>query len=123
MALLNKPLAYYNQDVDAANRGVGRLHKPQNHMLWNLSFLSEEEQTNPDYKQLIDNLRTYELLPYFLSRDYHDAAEQELSKVDWKMQSEKMRKRYKRPLFVLRAGNRVRKLGSMGKQWLYRVLK
>ena len=47
-AFLNKPLAYYNQDVDAANRGVGRLHKPAEHMLWNVDFLAEEEKNNPD---------------------------------------------------------------------------
>lgn len=123
VAFLNKSLAYYNQDVDGANRGVGRLHEPRHHMLWNLDFLSQEERTNPDYKQLVDNLRTYGLFPYFLSRAYHDDAVQELTKVDWKTQSEKVRKQYHRPLFALRAENRVRKLGSMGKQWLFRVLK
>ena len=123
VAFLNKPLAYYNQDVNAVNRGVGRLHDPQHHMLWNLGFLSGEERTNSDYKQLIDNLRTYELLPFFLSEEYHDAAVKELAKVDWKMQSEHMSRQYQRPLFALRAENRVRKLGSLGKQWLFRVLK
>lgn len=123
VAFMNKPLAYYNQDVDLANRGLGRLHQPQRHMLWNLDFLSEEERTNSDYKQLIDNLRTYGLLPYFLSKEYHDAAKQELAKVDWKMQPEKVKKLYQRPLFLLRAENRVRKIGSKGKQLLYSVLK
>jgi len=123
VVFLNKPMAYYNQDVDVANRSVGRLHRPEDHMLWNLGFLSVEESINPDYKQLIDNLRTYELLPYFLSRDYHEVAVQELAKVDWKMQSEKTRKQYQRPLFVLRAEYRIRKMGSIGKQWLFRVLK
>lgn len=122
-AFLNKPLSYYNQDVDVANRGVGKLHDPQHHMLWNLDFLSEYEKTNPDCKQLIDNLRTYELLPYFLSKDYHDAAKQELAKVDWGRQSDKMRNQYKRSLFSLRSEYRIRRLCSIGKQWLYRVLK
>lgn len=123
VAFLNKPLSYYNQDVDVAKRGVGKLHNPQHHMLWNLGFLTEYEKNDSDYKQLIDNLRTYELLPYYLSKDYHDAAKQELAKVDWGMQSDKMRKQYKRSLFSLRSEYKIRQLGSWGKQWLYRVLK
>ena len=88
---LNKPLAFYNQDVDAANRGVGRLHQPKCHMLWNLDFLADEEKSNPDYKQLVDNLRSYALYPYFLSRKYHEFARLELDKVDWSKQPKKTR--------------------------------
>ena len=123
VVFLNESLAYYNQDVDAENRGVGKLYEPQYHMFWNLEFLSEEERTNPDFKQLVDNFRTYGLLPYYLSKEYHIAAKKELGKVDWRMQSKKIRKQYQRPLLVLRIENRVRKLGSMGKQWLFRILK
>ncbi|MFR9636421.1 MAG: glycosyltransferase family A protein [Rikenellaceae bacterium] len=50
VALLNRQLAYYNQDVDLKSRAVGRLHDPKTHMLWNLDYLSEEESKNPDYK-------------------------------------------------------------------------
>lgn len=102
VAFLNKPLAYYNQDVDAANRGVGRLHKPEEHMLWNVSFLSDEEKSNLDYKQLIDNLRTYGLFPYFLSKEYHEAAKKELEKVDWEKQPFKTKRQYQMPLVWLR---------------------
>lgn len=123
VAFLNKPLAYYNQDVDVANRGVGRLHKPEGHMLWNLGFLSAEEKTNPDYKQLIDNLRTSSLLPYYLSRDYHDYAVQELGKVDWDRQSEIVRKEYKKPLSLLRIKNCVLKIGANVKQKLINILR
>lgn len=118
VAFLNKPLAYYNQDVDAANRGVGRLHKPEEHMLWNVDFLAEEEKTNPDYKQLIDNLRTYGLLPYYLSKEYHEAAKQELKKVDWSKQPEKTRKQYSKPLSVLRLEFALRRIASNCKKRL-----
>lgn len=111
-AFLNKPLAYYNQDVDAANRGVGRLHKPADHMLWNVDFLAEEEKTNPDYKLLIDNLRTYGLLPYYLSKEYHEVAKQELKKVEWSRQPEKTRKQYSKPLSVLRLEFALRRIAS-----------
>ena len=119
VAFLNKPLAYYNQDVDVANRGVGHLHQPKQHMLWNLDFLGEEEKVNPDYKQLIDNLRTYSLLPYYLSREFHNAAVQELAKVDWNRQPKAIKNRYEKPISVLRCENKVKILGSRIKQkWI-----
>ena len=70
VAFLNEPLAYYFQDSDPKWRGTGHLVEPGNHMLWNLDYLEDEERNNPDYKTLIDNLRTYNLLPYYLSRQY-----------------------------------------------------
>lgn len=110
VAFLNKPLVFYNQDVDVANRGVGRLHKPEEHMLWNLEFLSEEEKRNPDYKQLVDHLRTYGLYPYYLTKEYHDAAKKELEKVNWEGQSERTRKQYNKPLLWSRVVFNVKKL-------------
>ena len=102
VAFLNKPLAYYNQDVDIANRGVNHLHKPAEHMLWNLEFLAEEEKNNTDCKQLIDNLRTYELMPYYISKEYYELAKQELGKVNWQKQPEKTKKLFKKPLVCLK---------------------
>lgn len=116
VAFLNKPLSFYNQDVEVANRGVGRLHMPMEHMLWNVDFLSEEEKKNPDYKQLIDNLRTYGLLPYYLSKEYRDAAKQELAKVDWDRQPEKTKRLFQKPLLMLKVRNKVMRLGSKLKQ-------
>lgn len=116
VVFLNKPLSFYNQDVDVANRGVGRLYLPSEHMLWNVDFLSEEEKKNPDYKQLIDNLRTYGLLPYYLSKDYRDAAKQELAKVDWERQPEKTKRLFQKPLPMLKVRNKVMRLGSKLKQ-------
>lgn len=112
VAFLNKPLANYNQDVDVANRGVGHLHNPENHMLWNLGYLEEEEKTNPDYKQLIDNLRVYGLLNHYLSEEYHDAAKSELAKVDWNRQPKKWRRQYRMPVWRLKARQKVLVLGS-----------
>lgn len=116
VVFLNKPLAFYNQDVDATNRGVGRLHKPKEHMLWNVGFLEEEENANPDYKQLIDNLRVSGLMQYYLSKDYHEAAERELEKVDWERQSEKAKSQFQQPLVWLKLKNRLMGLASIAKQ-------
>lgn len=121
VAFLNKPLAYYNQDVDIKSRGVGRLQKPEYHMLWNLDYLSEVEKSNPDYKKLIDNLRVYSLKPYFLSKEYHEEAIKELSKVDWSLQSNKEKPYFEKPLWQLRLKARIMKMGSKVKQFIIRL--
>lgn len=118
VAFLNKPLAYYNQDVDVKSRGVGRLHKPQQHMLWNLSDLDVEEKNNVDYKRLMDNLRVYGLLPYYLSKDYHKDALTELVKVDWERQPKKVWRQYHQPLIWTRIIYQMKMIGSKVKQRL-----
>ena len=120
VAFLNEPLSYYFQDADTAWRLVGRLHRPEEHMLWNLDYLKDEEKSNPDYKRLIDNLRTYGLLPYYLSKQYNAAAKQELAKVDWDNQPGQVRRQYKMPVLFLRFRQLFMKLGSHLKQWIIR---
>ena len=118
VAFLNEPLAYYFQDSDPQWRGTGKLLSPKNHMLWNLEYLEKEEKTNPDYKSLIDGLRTYSLLPYYLSRQYRSDAKQQLSKVDWNGQSSKYRRLYKTPVPILKCKYAFLKLGSKLKQFI-----
>lgn len=116
VAFLNNPLSFYNQDVDVTNRGIGKLHDPKCHMLWNLGFLAEEERINADFKQLIDNLRTYGLFPYYISKEYHEIAQQELDKVDWKHQPVRIRRQYQQPLALLRFRYAFQVVGSRVKQ-------
>ena len=118
VAFLDEPLAYYFQDSDPVWRGTGHLTDPKVNMLWNLDYLSEEEKMNPDYKQLIDNLRTYSLLPYYLSDRYRKDAKQELAKVDWKKQPRKARSLYRYPVWLLKLRRRFLKTGSRIKQRL-----
>lgn len=118
VAFLNKPLAFYNQDVEGANRGVGRLYHPSEHMLWNLADLELIEKTNQDYKLLVDNLRTYGLLPYYISKEYRDAAKHELEKVDWSRQSAGIKREYKRPIGILQLKGKLMKIGSIIKSKL-----
>ena len=117
-AFLNKPLAYYNQDIEGANRGVGKLYQPQEHMLWNLDFLEEEEKIDFDYKQLVDNLRTFCLMPYLVSKEYCSDAQRELDKVDWNRQPVEVRERYHKPIIWLRTEMWLRGIGSRLKQLL-----
>lgn len=120
VAFLNEPQSYYYQDSDATWRLVGKLHNPKTHMLWNLDYLSEEERLNPDYKQLIDNLRTYSLMPYYLSKEYRADAKKELEKVDWERQPGRVRRLYKMPIPCLKTRRTVLSLGSRIKQWIIR---
>lgn len=118
VAFLNTPLAYYNQDVDVASRGIGRLIDPQFHILWNIDYLSEYEKTNPTIRLLLDNMRTYSLFPYYLSDKYRDEAKHELSKVDWSGQPSNVKRLYSRPLWFLKLRQRLLVLGSYVKKKL-----
>ena len=118
VVLLNKPLSNYNQDVDVTYRGTHHLRDPKEHMLWNLEYLEPLEQTNPDYKQLIDNLRTYSLHLYLIDRRYRNAARQELAKVDWNRQPKKTHRLYQLPVWLLKVRMQYLKIGSFLKQKL-----
>lgn len=117
VVFLNKPLSNYNQDVDVTYRGTHHLREPKEHMLWNLGYLEPEEKTNPDYKQLIDNLRTYSLMPYLLTKQYRIAARQELAKVDWDRQPANLQRLYRLPVGILRLRNYVLRIGSNIKKY------
>ena len=122
VAFLNEALSFYFQDSNAAWRLVGKLHDPKVHMLWNLQFLEDEERSNADCKLLIDKLRTYSLLPYYLSRQYRDAAKQELAKVDWNKQPKRQRTLYKTPVLFLKLRRLFLKSGSYIKQAIIKFL-
>ena len=123
IAFLNKPLAYYNQDSDSQWRAISYLQEPRNHMLWNLGFLEEEERNNPDYKQLIDNLRVVGLLPYYLSRQYRQDARKELDKIDWTKQPRKTKNLYRKPILYLKIRQSFLWLGSRAKQLVFNIFK
>lgn len=120
VAFLNKPLSFYFQDSDPKWRAVGRLQDPRHHMLWNLGYLEDEERNNPDYKHLIDNLRTFSLLPYYISKRYREDARQELEKVDWNTQPKKTRDLYKKPILYLKLRQYILSVGSFVKLLIYK---
>ena len=116
--LLNKPLSNYNQDVDITYRGTHHLHPPERHMLWHMGEYEPLERSNPDYKQLVDNLRCYNMMNYLLDRRYRSAARTELAKVDWTRQPAKMRRLYQWPIWLLKKREQTLSLGSYFKQRL-----
>ena len=72
VAFVNKFLANYNQDVDMKWRAVGNLHKPENHILFNLDIYDDYTKIIPELKQLLDNLRVYGLMPYYLNNTFEN---------------------------------------------------
>jgi len=115
VAFLNEQLACYSQDSDNANRATKRLHDPANHFLWHVHFL-EEEKGNADCKILLDKMRVEGLLDYYLSYRYSSIAAEELNKVDWSGQPDRMVRLYNTPKFVLWLRNDLLKVGSMVKR-------
>lgn len=114
--LLNKPLSNYNQDVDITFRGTHHLHPPERHMLWRLGEYESFEKTNADYKQMIDNLRTYSLMNYLLDKRYSNAARAELANVNWSRQPASVRRLYRLPVWMLRLRQYILLVGSSIKQ-------
>ena len=123
VAFLNKPLAYYNQDVDAANRGIGRLYEPKEHMLWNLADLEPMEKENEDYKRLVDGLRVNGLSNYFITNKFHEEAKQELGKVDWSKQPARIKRDYGLPVWCLKLKYGLMRVGSKVKQKMMCIVK
>jgi len=123
VVLLNKPLAFYNQDVELQARAVGSLHNPQTHFLWNLEYLAEEENQNSDLKQLLDNLRVYSLFPYYLNEKYRKEAQSELAKIDWTKQSTSVKRKYELPVWYWKLNYQIRKSGLLCKNFLINLLK
>lgn len=150
VAFLNEPLAWYNNDVPVNLRATRNLHAPEHHMLFRLELLGdkamrrlgdeEREKENSkvdilastpytlhstpneaDWKQLIDKLRVGGLLDYWMSKEYHDIAAQELAKVDWSQQPDSVKRTYKTPIWMLKAKRQVMKWGSWCKQLIIRL--
>ena len=122
VALCSKPLSNYNQNADPKQRAISKLHPPESHMLWNLGYMEQCETSDKDYKNLIDRLRVYGLLPYWISKEYHSAAEAELRKVDWENVDAKWEKLYNLPIAVLLMREKVLKSSSRIKQAILRLI-
>lgn len=125
VAFCEKPLAYYNNDVPAHLRATRNLHAPQYHMLFNLGEIEsivesrESRVDRGEWKALLDNLRVSGLMDYWLSEEYHDAAAEELKKVDWNKQPKNAKAQYEKPICLLKAKKRIMRIGSIVKQKLF----
>lgn len=122
VAFLNKQLVTFNQDADPKWRAITKLHKPEHHMLWHVKQWENEEKTNASYKAMIDMLRVIGLMNYWLNDEYHDAAKEELTKVDRSNQTKAAKAQYEKPIWLIKTKRRIMQIGSYIKQKLIKAL-
>lgn len=152
VAFLNEPLAYYNNDVPGNLRATRNLHHPNNHMLFQMKLafgggeiLDQQHQqqklttiplattqraagerempTCQDWNRLIDKLRVGGLLEYWMSKEYHNLAAEELATVDWEQQPNSVKRMYKTPICLLKLKRRVMHVGSFCKQRIIKAIR
>lgn len=119
VALLNTPLAYYNQDVELDKRAVGaRLYEPHEHMLF-AGYPASVVQ-NKDFRFLFQRLALYGLMPYYAAKKNYTEVKKVLSFVEWRQHEPKYFIFYKiMSPTVLRGWLWVIKLGSLLKRKIY----
>lgn len=127
VAYCEKPLAYYNNDVPASLRATRNLHAPEYNMFFHLDEVEEEvrgksEEVREEWKALLDWQRVTGLYDYWLSDEYHDAAAEELKKVDWSKQPKSVIRRYKTPIRMLKVQRYIKQIGSYYKQLLIKII-
>ncbi len=129
VSFCEKPLAYYNNDVPAHLRATRNLHAPEHNMLFHLDSIEDAIHHTPYtihqqaiWTQLLDKLRISGLMDYWLSEKYHDAAAEELKKVDWSKQTKKAKAQYEKPIWMIRAKRRFMQIGSYFKQKIIKLI-
>lgn len=120
VALLNKPLAYYNQDVDQNSRAVvnEKIYEPSTFVTFNFDFLFENEKSDESIKLLLDKLRVISLLRYRLKGEYLESVNDIINNVDFKNVDIKYYFFYKLPVYVVRIWFDFLKVGSRLKKWI-----
>ena len=119
VAFLNKPLAFYNQDVEVANRGVKTTgYEPDSFMTFHFDQFAEEESKNKELKVLLDKIRVYSLLRFRVRNEYADAVASEIKKVDFDHVEKKFRFYYKAPYFLVWLYAKTAEVGSSIKRIL-----
>ncbi len=94
VAFLNKPLAYYNQDVILDTRAVGaRLYEKHEHMLF--TQYDKALTDNADFRFLFERLALYDLLKYYMMGKHVEEIKEILQHVDWSRHEKKYYLYYK----------------------------
>ena len=82
VAFLNKPLAYYNQDVEANKRAIGSLPPPETQFAFCADYLKDDMERDAELKHLVECVQIVCLRNYYLSKDYHAQAKEVLDKMN-----------------------------------------
>lgn len=113
VAFLNEPLAFYNQDVEMANRGVVRKgYDPDSFMTFHFDQFEEREKTDHDLKVLLDRLRVFSLLRFRLDNAHKNLVYKEIAKVDFSNVDSKYWFYYKIPYPLVWVFQKIRQFGS-----------
>lgn len=122
VALLNKPLAYYNQDVDQANRAIGdKFYEPEQHMLFTDY---SAYQSDPDFVKLYEMLAVYSLLNYYVNKKNKNKVDAILQTVHWENHAFKYRLYYRLlPRLVVRCWLDILKFGFVVKKSILAFIK
>ena len=84
VAFLNKPLAYYNQDVDSLSSGTHRIdYDPDAFMTFYFDQFAAAEREDKDVKVLLDRLRVCSLMSFRKQNLYRDRVQHEIDEVDF----------------------------------------
>ena len=98
VAFLNKPLAFYNQDVEMVHRGVVKSgYEPDSFMTFHFDQFEAEEKENHDLKVLLDRIRVYSLMRFRLSHSFNERVKKEIEKVNFVNVDKKYWLYYKMP--------------------------
>ncbi|MEA4986428.1 hypothetical protein SDC9_44973 [bioreactor metagenome] len=120
VAFINKPLAYYNQDVALSGRAVNdRLYEIHEHMLFvDYGDLMHES----DFRHLYERLALYGLLPYYLAGKHRPEINKILASVSWSQHEYKYRLYYLiLPRRIVKCWFAFLKTGSKVKTFLKRI--
>ena len=102
VVFLNKPLAFYNQDVDVASRGINNNYSPDTFMTFFFDQFMDDEAKNQDLKILLDRLRVHTLLYFRLNNLYPERVQTEIAKVDFSNVDAKYKLYYRAPLWAVK---------------------
>lgn len=119
VAFLNKPLAYYNQDVDSLHSGTHKKrYDPDTFMTFHFDQFMDDEAQNHDLKLLLDRIRVYSLMSFRKYNIYPEKVQKEISRVDFSNVESKYKFYYHTPYWMVNAYCRGLQLLSKIKQKL-----
>ena len=102
------PLAFSNQDVEAANRALnGKLWDTKDNFIFNMDYLEIDELSNPSLKYLMDGLRVRVLLRYYLSNEWRDDCQMLLDRIQFRNQDVYYRIIYSSPRILVKLYFRI----------------
>ncbi len=129
VAFVDKPLAYYNQDVEVVNRATYSLRDPYTTELMQYEHYLQLYADSPMLhvlEQLLSKKRTW-WIPYLQNQQYRVQAKIELQQVDWHKESKRSYRKYKLysilPAFILRGWIQFVSWLSRCKGWVMKSLK